>query len=124
MKKQSQQPELNKNKKDNYIRNIIVTKIVDWDTVYVNCDLWFDVRRIVKVRLWHIQVYEKNTDIWQKAIEYLSQFKWSEWYIESLKYDKYWRWLCELFINWNNISDELIHLWYWVERDGKWAKPL
>jgi hypothetical protein len=124
MKKQSQQPELNKNKKDNYIRNIIVTKIVDWDTVYVNCDLWFDVRRIVKVRLWHIQVYEKDTDIWQKAIEYLSQFKWSEWYIESLKYDKYWRWLCELFINWNNISDELIHLWYWVERDGKWAKPL
>ena len=41
-----------------------------------------------------------------------------------LQYDKYGRWLCEVYIEDKNISDELLSLWYAKQRDWKWVKPI
>jgi len=30
---------------DNYSRYMIVEKIVDGDTMHINCDLWFDIQK-------------------------------------------------------------------------------
>ncbi len=110
--------------KDNYIREAIVTKIVDWDTVYISCDLWFDVWKNLKIRLARINCPEKNTEKWKIVREYMSKFLNKSWFIESLKYDKYGRWLCELYIEDENISDLLISLWYALPRNWQWVKPI
>ena len=109
---------------DNYIRSIIVEKIVDWDTIHISADLWFDIRKKMKVRLARINCPEKNTDEWKKVKEYMSKYIGKEGIIESLKYDKYGRWLCEVYIEDKNISDELLLLWYAKQRDWKRVKPI
>ena len=110
--------------KDNYIRSVIIDRIVDGDTLHISCDLWYDIRKKEKIRLARINCPEKNTEVWKKIKEYMQKYIWSEWVIQSLKYDKYGRWLAELYINEKNISDELLSLWYAKERDGKWVKPI
>lgn len=110
--------------KDNYVRNIILDKVVDWDTVHIICDLWFDVWKKMKVRLARINCPEKNTEKWKEVKEYMKQFEWESGSIESLKYDKYWRWLCELYIHDENISDKLLTEGYALPRDGKWEEPI
>lgn len=110
--------------KDNFIRAIIVDRILDWDTIHINCDLWFDIRKKMKVRLARINCPEKNTEEWIKVKEYMKKYEWNIGVIESLKYDKYGRWLCEVYIEWNNISDELLSMKYAFVRDWKWEKPV
>lgn len=78
----------------------------------------------MKVRLARINCPEKNTDEWKKVKEYMSKYIGKEGIIESLKYDKYGRGLAELYIDNNNISDELLSLWYAKQRDWKWVKPI
>lgn len=110
--------------KDNFTRMIIIDKIVDWDTIHINCDLWFDVWKKMKLRLARINCPEKNTPEGKEAKKFLEQYIGKEWVIESLKYDKYGRGLCELYIGWLNISDLLVDLWYAKLRDWKGEKPV
>ena len=107
---------------DNYIRNMVIDSVVDWDTIKIHCDLWFDVRKNVKVRLARINCPELSTEEWQTSKKFMTKFVWKPWYIESLKYDKYWRGLCEVWINWENISDLIVSMWLWYYRDWKWKK--
>lgn len=109
---------------DNYIRAITIDKIVDGDTIHIVCDLWFDVRKKMKVRLARINCPEKDTEEWIKVKEYMQQHISKNGFIWSLRYDKYGRWLCEVIIDDVNISDHLIELWYAKLRDGKWKKPI
>lgn len=109
---------------DNYIRSVIIEKIVDWDTLHISCDLGYDIWKKEKIRLARINCPEKNTDEWKKIKEYMQKYVWVEWVIQSLKYDKYGRGLAELYIDNKNISDELLSLWYAKQRDWKWVKPI
>lgn len=109
---------------DNYIRNIILDKVVDWDTVHIICDLWFDVWNKMKVRLARINCPEKNTNKWKEVKIYMNEYIGKTGFIQSLKYDKYGRWLCELYIGGINISDHLIEKWFALPWDWKWTKPI
>ena len=60
----------------------------------------------------------------KQGFELMSKYIGKEGIIESLKYDKYGRWLCEVYIEDKNISDELLSLWYAKQRDWKWVRPI
>jgi len=84
--------------------------------------IWYTKK--MKIRLARINCPEKNTEAGIKAKEYMKQYVSKNGFIQSLKYDKYGRWLCEVYIDDINISDLLIKAWYALPRDWKWVKPI
>lgn len=96
-----------------------VTRVVDGDTIDVEIDLGFDIWHKVRLRLAHIDAYEKSTEIGKEAAAFLKALLegfFVEIYTE--KTDKYGRYLATVILNGVNLNDQLISKGYAVPYEG------
>lgn len=101
----------------NYMAKVV--KVVDGDTIDVEIDLGFDIWHKIRLRLAHIDAYEKSTDIGKEAAEFLKVLLegfFVEIYTE--KTDKYGRYLATVVLNGVNLNDQLISKGYAVPYEG------
>lgn len=86
--------------KEEYIRNAVVTKIVDGDTVDMLVDLGFSIAHEIRVRLHGIDTPERGQAGWQEAIDFLKTLAPVGCNIVVKTYkskDKYGRYLADLY---------------------------
>jgi micrococcal nuclease len=102
-------------KKEDYIYNAEVVKVVDGDTIDVNVDLGFTVWVRVRLRLIGIDTMElndkdpvkrENAKLAKAFVE--DRLVNQKVIIQSFKTDKYGRWLAEVFVNGSSINKQLL----------------
>ena len=106
----------------NYVYNAKVVSVYDGDTITVDIDLGFKVMvKKESIRLWGINTPEVRGDSkveWKKVRDYVRErILWKDIILKSYKGKKwkYGRWLWEVIIDWVNLNDELVEMWYAVE---------
>ena len=105
-----------------YIYSAEVRSVYDGDTITIDIDLGFNhIMKDQIIRLWGIDTPELRWDdkvFWKKVRDYVRErILWKEILLKSYKdkKGKYWRWLWEIFIDWENLNEELVKIWYAVE---------
>ena len=94
-----------------YEYNATVQKIVDGDTIDVMIDLGFDVFRVERVRLARINCPELKTaeGVLARAHVYdIVNGKSVVIKTSKNKFDRYGRWLAEVYVGDLNLSDDLL----------------
>jgi micrococcal nuclease len=101
--------------KQEYIYNAKVTNIVDGDTIDVEVDLGFYVYHQLRLRLAGIDTPEMNSKILEErmsaraAKDYVTdRLLDKEVTLKTYKKDKFGRFLADVFINGNNVNEELL----------------
>ena len=114
--------------KENLDEKYKVKEIIDWDTVILEKSwkdlkirmIWIDSPESTTTKLWHIEPFwieaknKLNELIFDKEVSL--EYDESQW-----KIDRYWRDLIYVFVNWKNINEEMIRLWYAKEYTFKKA---
>lgn len=96
-----------------------VLRVVDGDTIDVEIDLGFDIWHKVRLRLAHIDAYERYNELGKEATDYvrsLIEEKFVEIFTE--KTDKYGRYLATVIIDGGNLNNDLINKGYAVPYEG------
>lgn len=86
--------------KEEYVRNAVVTKIVDGDTVDLLVDLGFSIAHEIRVRLAGINTPERGQGGWQEATDYLTQLTPAGAAVVVKTYkskDKYGRFVADIY---------------------------
>lgn len=78
-----------------------ILNVVDGDTVDVEVDLGFDVRKVERLRLYGLDAPESFTTLgkWVKAELRLLLSEGTRVYLHTYKHDKYGRYLTDIFLS-------------------------
>jgi len=102
----------------NYTAKVI--KVVDGDTIDVEIDLGFDIWHKTRLRLAHIDAFERGTELGSKATQYVIEALSSQptCEITTHKTDKYGRYLAEVFVNGSSLNKSLVDIGLAVPYEG------
>lgn len=87
-----------------------VVRVVDGDTVILSIDLGFRVQYEASVRLARINAPERGQDGWDRAKLALMGVlhDGADVFLATRKGDRYGRWIGEVFVDGENVSDLLL----------------
>lgn len=99
--------------KDEYVRNAVVIRIIDGDTIVIDIDLGDDVWRRRTVRLVRINAPELNTEAGKRAASFVATYlpKGTELVVQTTKtHERYGRMLAEVWsrATGRNLNDLLV----------------
>lgn len=99
-----------------------VVRVVDGDTVDMTVDLGFRISQEIRLRLLGINAPERNAPGGTEATNYLKLLLpiGQQTMIETFKNptDKYGRWLASIYVNGENINDNMISSGHAVYYEG------
>lgn len=110
---------LNTDKTENIPELYEVVTVIDgdslhfkkWNEIIKARFIWVDAPESTTSRYWYVEPY--GAEATEKLKELIGNNKISIEYDESQgKTDKYWRDLVYVFVNWKNIGEEMIKLWF------------
>ena len=105
---------------DLYTYKAHVIDCYDWDTCTVSLSLWVNIYTDMVIRLYWIDTPELKGDEkekWIIARDFIRRkIVWKEVIIKTHqdKKWKYWRYLWEIYLEWNNINNLMLDNWYAV----------
>ena len=108
------------------IQNLIsykIVKVIDWDTIKIFDEnwekesvrmIWIDTPESYKTRFWYKECF------WDEASNYLKKIIWDSEKVQveidktqwNKWFDRYWRLLWYVFLNWENLNEKMIKDWY------------
>ncbi len=123
-----EQIEQKEENKENFDEKYKVKEIIDWDTAILEKSwkdlkirmIWIDSPESTTTKLWYVEPFWMEAK--NKLAELILDKEISLEYDESQwKIDRYWRDLVYIFLDWKNINEEMIRLWYAKEYTFKKA---
>lgn len=116
------------------IQNLIsykIDKVVDWDTVKIFDEnwekvsvrmVWIDSPESYRIRFWYKECFWDEASSYLKKIIWdsekiqieLDETQWNKWF------DRYWRPLWYVFLNWENLNKKMIEDGYAWEYTYQW----
>ncbi len=106
---------------NNYLKNSYdLVRVIDGDTIKIIFEwqeknvrmIWLDAPENSTTRYWYVE------EFWNRAKNKLEELIWNNQkiYLEfddsQWKYDKYYRLLWYVFVDWKNLNWEMIRVWY------------